>query len=174
MLEPKEVGGGVFEVTLELLLRGKRDLAETLFGQDPKEKVEAPKPVLRPQSAGEAEGLTPRGDRGPFTGLVVVADGLKARPVLRPRLYDGKGKVVYGPGVPTVEATMERGMATYSYSVATAKAGERPLVVRAAGINANNPGELILSQSDADRVRKEGKSGGFLGRAAVVVVLDRK
>ena len=173
--EPKVLGDERVEVTLELRIRGKRDLAEALYGSGG--KVQPPKLKPRGDGAPKVAGLTPADAAGPFTGLVVVADRLGAQPILRPQIFDAGGKRVYGPGVASLDAACERGLAVYARTLEGARehapqVGEKPLVIRAAGVNARNAGEIFLSAEDADRARAAEKESGFLKRAAVAIVLD--
>ncbi len=173
LVEMKELEEEAMLATLEMPLRGRRDLAEALFSEEP--RSEPPTPRLREDDGEPPTGLTPAGDEGPFTGVVVVADGLKAKPALRVSLFDAEGERVYGPGVASLEAAMEHGLVTYVRTVGAASrlspVGERPLVVRAAGINDRNGSDLILSTADANRIRTSDRQGRFLQKAAVAFVL---
>lgn len=177
VVNTRDLPDGSAETTVELDLRQHPQVSSTLFGQ-----AAAPAKAVsfKPQSRGEETkppaGATPTDDRGPYTGLIVLANGLETLPVLRPSLLNAAGKPVYGPGVATAESALRDGLAAYAASLegatALGRAGKHPLVITATAVNARSRGDLILSNADAERVRQADRAAGFLPKAAVVIVID--
>jgi hypothetical protein len=106
------------------------------------------------------------------TGLIVNASGLGAKPALAPRLLDQSGKELYGAGTVTRDAIKANGIAGYLGSVdqakASARVGEHPLVIKA--LKAASPTELIISDTDAAKLRESGAS--YLAEGRVIIVAD--
>ncbi|MBI3946731.1 MAG: hypothetical protein HY321_12480 [Armatimonadetes bacterium] len=167
---------GDFEVTMEASFSAVESLGGVV-GPDASGAAPAKaSPRLRAEGWKPPAGLTPTGADGPFTGLVLVATDLKAEPVLRPLVLSEEGRALYGPGIAEGASARAQGLASYAYTLSDARAlgraGEKPLVVAASGVDARNAGCLFLSKGDAERVRAADKRNGFLKKAAVVVILD--
>jgi hypothetical protein len=82
-----------------------------------------------------------------YTGLIVDARGLGAKPVLAPRLLNGEGKPVYGPEALSSEARKSTAVAAWYKSLEDAQksplVGEKPLVVKAAQLQGS---DLVLAE----------------------------
>ncbi|NMO13857.1 hypothetical protein HPC49_05200 [Pyxidicoccus fallax] len=104
-----------------------------------------------------------------YTGLVVDARGLGAKPVLAPRLLDGAGKALYGAAALSAESRAATGVAAWFNSLEAAKkatlVGEKPLVVKATGLKGS---DLVLSSDDAKALAEANTR--FLAEGRVVIV----
>ena len=111
-----------------------------------------------------------------FSGLIVDARGIDAKPAMVPRIVDGKGQVVYGPAFVSREFAVQKGMAGYVTAIAEAEESDRvganPLRVK--GLKTAGPGrsDIIIGNSDADALRKVSEHLLFLRKCRVVIVLD--
>jgi hypothetical protein len=124
---------------------------------------------LPPLSARKSVG-------GKYTGLVVDARGLGARPAMAPRLLDQKGGVIYGPAWVQREYATSYGMVGYSRSledaVSNPRVADHPVVVRAIGATSSTHADLVLTDKDAELLRKADHDGDFLPNARLMIVLD--
>ncbi|MGE6759842.1 LPP20 family lipoprotein [Corallococcus interemptor] len=104
-----------------------------------------------------------------YTGLVVDARGLGAKPVLAPRLVDTTGKPLYGATVLTQEARGTAGVAAWFNSLDAARkasrVGDKPLVVKAAQLQGS---DLVLS-AEGIRALTEANTR-FLAEGRVAIV----
>lgn len=108
------------------------------------------------------------------TGLIVDAKGLAPTPALAPRLLDSAGKEIYASEYVSKEAIKANGIAGYLKSVdeakASARVGERPLVVRA--VRLAGASDLVLDDADAAQLRDPKGNVTFLGEGRVIIVAD--
>jgi hypothetical protein len=111
-----------------------------------------------------------------YTGLVVDARGIQAIPVVAPRILDENLNEVFGATYASREFAVQHGMACYTTNVWKAKfdrrVSENPLVVKA--LKTIWPGrcDLIISNSDADKLRSASEHLLFLRKCRVIIVLD--
>ncbi len=104
-----------------------------------------------------------------YTGLVVDARGLGAKPVLTPRLLDGAGKPVYGAEALSAEARRSVAVAAWYKSIEAAQksalVGEKPLVVKAAQLQGS---DLVLAEDALKQLTEANASFLAEGRVAIV------
>jgi hypothetical protein len=104
-----------------------------------------------------------------YTGLVVDARGLGAKPVLAPRLLDSAGKPVYGPEALSSEARKSVAVAAWYKSLEDAQkstlVGEKPLVVKAAQLQGS---DLVLGEDALKKLAEANASFLAEGRVAIV------
>lgn len=104
-----------------------------------------------------------------YTGLVVDARGLGAKPALAPRLLDGAGKPVYGLEALSAEARKAKAAAGYYKSLEEARksmlVGEKPLVVKAAQLQGS---DLVLAEDALKQLTESDASFLAEGRVAIV------
>jgi hypothetical protein len=133
--------------------------------------VEVPLTALAPALPPVAEKplvLNPEGEKK-YTGLVVDARGLGAKPVLAPTLVDPAGKPLYGPEALGTEARVSTGVAAWFTDLEAAKkaprVGAQPLVLKAEKLQGS---DLVLS---AEAVKQlTGSNTRFLAEGRVVIV----
>lgn len=132
-------------------------------------------PWLRPALTARAAGKDRPGGAAAaaITGLLVDARGVAVKPAVAPRILDPSGAAIYELSTLTVHAASQRGPVVWvrdpADPVAVRRAGEQPLIVRAAGVK--DGCDLVLSAEDAAKVRDAASGAGFLlnGQVAVVV-----
>jgi hypothetical protein len=154
------------EITLRLPMKGESGLSNPVSEWAGKQPESEP---YQPFDAAEAEEE--------YTGVIVDATGLGARPAMVVQLLAGKDqRVVYGPHTADRNVAMEIGYAGYASSVDQAKSlervGENPLVVRATGVMGDKKANLVISEDDALAVYAADMKSGFLKDCKVVYVLD--
>ncbi|MFZ5562417.1 MAG: LPP20 family lipoprotein [Thermodesulfobacteriota bacterium] len=165
---------GTVEVTVQMSLNG--ELAQAVlppdFGTMPTPPV-APGMTMpaAPAPAAPAPATSPV-----YTGLVVDAKGLGAKPAMAPKIVDQEGKEVYGSAYVSREYAISQGMSGYSKQLESARANERvtdnPLVVK--GLKTDGPGQcdIVISNADAAMLKKTSESLSFLEKCRVMIVVD--
>lgn len=170
-------GSVVGEVCLRLDLRGLERQSARVYLRPGKEGVGSPGgegKVFAP-SEEEYRPYRPRTER--YTGLIVVATGLGARPAMFPQVVDeNQGKVIFGPEVIDRKFAIERGVVGYATSVEKAllqkRVGSHPLIVKAVRAEGLNRARLVVPHQEALRIFAADLKGDFLRRCGVVIVLD--
>ncbi len=118
----------------------------------------------------------PPQDSGVYTGLVVDARGLNARPAMAPKVLDENGQEVYGSAFVSREYAVQQGMSGYAKGLEAAKENERvtdnPITVK--GLKTEGPGrcDIVISNADAARVRKASEHLSFMKKCRVMIVVD--
>ncbi|WBF68347.1 LPP20 family lipoprotein [Desulfovibrio subterraneus] len=190
ILDTAYMSDGSVEVTVGMNLRG--GLANALIPPEtpffvPGGSMLAPSPVPGPVPQMTDNGTVPApGTEGPlapapennapFTGLLVDARGLGARPAMSPRLLDETGKEVYGTASVSREYAIQQGMAGYGKDMDKAAANPRvaghPLVVKAVAVDGKARTNLVISNDDAAKLRELAPGQDFLEKCRVMIVLD--
>lgn len=118
-----------------------------------------------------------------FTGLVVNAKGTGLVRGMNPRIFDERGRLVFA-GIDAGDVQMyTRGIVAYATDLATGTAHPRlevsdiyplrvPLVIDAQGVLGLPPTAVVIGDSDAERIRRAVQQYDFLGRFAIVFVLE--
>ncbi len=131
-------------------------------------------PWLRPALSRVAVGVDRSSPAGvPITGLIVDARGLRLEPAVSPELHGASG-ILYGGASMTSFAASQRPFVIYvsdpADPLAVRRAGEQPLIVRAASVVdevnvlLDGPGQVALAAAVA--------GAGFLAQGTVVIVMD--
>ena len=86
-----------------------------------------------------------------YTGLIVSAPGLGAKPAMFPQVLDGpSGLQVFGPNHVGKKYAIEKGVVGYAPSVQKAmgheRVGKNPLVVKAIKVEGLNKAKLVVSR----------------------------
>lgn len=154
---------GAVEITLEFQITG--EFSEMLL----------PDTITRLEAieSGQSEGAD---NASAYTGVVVDARGLPVVPAMCFQVLDEDGKEVYGPAYASRENAVAVGMCQYVSGIADIKenslVGSDPLVVK--GIRLHPPGasNIMISTTDAARLRGSVEHLTFLKNCRVVVVVD--
>ncbi len=114
--------------------------------------------------------------KGPvYTGLVVDARGINARPAMSPKIVDENGSEVYGSAMVSREYAIQQGMAGYAKVMDKAKqnsrVAENPYVVQAISSEGKTNTDLVVSSSEANKLRKLSDNLNFLEKCRVMIVL---
>jgi hypothetical protein len=115
-------------------------------------------------------------DGAAYTGLVIDATGIGARPSLVPVVVDESEDVVYGPAFVSREFAVSRGMCGFATTLAAARGdkrvGPRPLVIKAIRIRSTGATDLVVSSADGARLRSSVVHLNFLKACRVSIVMD--
>jgi hypothetical protein len=131
--------------------------------------IKAIHPVQQPEHLSQEEGEV-------YTGLVIDCRGIRVKPAIAPRILDEDGNEVYGATYASREYAVEQGMSGYARDLTAAQASQRvansPLTIKAIRTAESGPSDVIISNADAERVRRVASSLSFLQRCRVMIVLD--
>lgn len=115
-------------------------------------------------------------DGNPYTGLIIDATGIVAKPSLVPLIVDESGEVVYGPAFVSREFAVSRGMSGFAATLEAARndkrVGDRPMIVKAIRTHFTGETDLVISNTDAARLRSSVVYLNFLKACQVNIVLD--
>jgi hypothetical protein len=156
---------GTVEVTLRMPMAG--GFAQIIIPKalEKKPEVAPPAPPAGPAPSGDV-----------FTGMVVDARGLQARPAMAPKVLDENGKEVYGSMNVDKEFAVQQGMSGYARDLTAAQSNPRvtnnPVSVK--GVKTEGPGraDIVISNADADKIRGAADNMTFLKKCRVMIVLD--
>ena len=122
--------------------------------------------------------LTPDGEARPeavHTGVVIDARGLAIQPALFPRIVDERGQTLYAPESVDREAAVQQGYVAYAKAFdqapAQARIGEHPLVLRALRVAGETRVDLVLSDTEATRIRDYGATRRLVRQCRVLIVM---
>jgi len=166
--EPVYLSDGTCEVKVRMYMKGP--LMQTLLPKaiaDDK-KTDTPPPKVKAVPAAKSEDI--------FTGLVVDARGLGARPAMSPKIFDEDGREVYGTLVVSKEYAIQQGISGYARDLSAAQANPRvtnnPLTVKAISAEGTGKSDLKISNADANKIRLVKENLSFLQKCRVMIVLD--
>ena len=111
-----------------------------------------------------------------YTGLVIDARGIGARPAMSPRIYDEEGKEIYGSANVDREYAVQQGMSGYARDLTSAQSNQRvtanPVTVKALKTGGAGKSDLIISNADAGQIRASAENASFMKKCRVMIVLD--
>jgi len=156
---------GTVEVTVRMPMAG--GFAQVIIPKALEKKPKVAPPAPR-------AGSVPAGDV--FTGMVVDARGLQARPAMAPKIIDENGKEVYGSMNVDKEFAVQQGMSGYARDLTAAQSNPRVMKnpVSVKGIKTEGPGksDIVIRNADADKIRGAADNITFLKKCRVMIVLD--
>jgi hypothetical protein len=183
---------GTVEVTLRMPLSGgfSQIIIPKALGKRPEVTPPSPPPAAPPETPAappETPVIPPEIPAVPapaapapagevYTGMVVDARGLQARPAMAPKVLDENGKEVYGSMNVDKEYAVQQGMSGYARDLTAAQSNPRvtnnPLSVK--GVKTEGPGraDIVISNADADKIRGASENLTFLKKCRVMIVLD--
>jgi hypothetical protein len=111
-----------------------------------------------------------------YTGMIVDARGIQARPAMSPRIFDEDGTEVYSLSKVDIEYATKEGVNGYARDLTAAQTNQRvganPITVKALGIRGPGKSDIIISNTDAQKVKSTAASASFLKQCKVIIVLD--
>jgi hypothetical protein len=109
------------------------------------------------------------------TGVVIDARGLAIAPALFPKIVDERGQTLYAPESVDREAAVQQGYVAYAKAFdqapAQARIGERPLVLRALRVAGETRVDLVLSDTEATRIRDYAATRRLVRQCRVLIVM---
>ena len=174
VMDQQYMSDGTVEVRLRMPLYG--NLAQIIMPL-----AMAKSPVAPAPSAPEAPAPAVTAPAAPvaavaYTGMVVDARGIQARPAMSPRVFDEDGKEVYGSANVDREYAVQQGMSGYARDLNAAQSNQRvtvnPITVKALKTSGPGKSDLIISNADAQQIRASAENMTFMKKCRVMVVLD--
>ncbi len=135
----------------------------------------APATPAAPAPAAPAPAVTPAAPPA-YTGLVIDARGIGARPAMSPRVFDEDGKELYGSAQVEREYAISQGMSGYARDLAAAQGNARvtanPVTVKGAKVSGAGRADIVISNADAQLIRAAAENASFMKKCRVMIVLD--
>jgi hypothetical protein len=171
---------GTVEVKLRMPLYG--ELSKVIIPVS----IEKRKAIVQPEPAVQ-EPVAPAAPAPPapvvatpaptaYSGLVVDARGIQARPAMSPRIFDEDGKEVYGSANVEREYAVQQGMSGYARDLTAAQSNQRvtanPVTVKALKTGGAGKSDVVISNADAQQVRASAEKASFMKQCRVMIVLD--
>lgn len=114
-------------------------------------------------------------EEGPYTGMIIDVRGLDVTPCMAPRVCDENGQEVFGPAYASREFAVQHGMIRYVSDMNAAaqnpRVADRPLILTGLRISGDGGTNIIVSNSDAARLRSASENLAFLRQCRVMMVL---
>lgn len=162
VVKKEYLSDGTVEITLQMDLRGG-------FSQ-----------LVLPEEIQPLESITPlvpvQSSSAVYTGLVVDARGLRARPAMSPKVLDENGQEVYGSAFVSREYAVQQGMSGYTKNVDAARSNQRvtdnPLVVKGLRVEGAGHSDIVISNADASMLRSASENLSFMKKCRVMIVVD--
>jgi hypothetical protein len=162
---------GTVEVRLRMPLYG--DLARIIVPASIEKRKEIKEPE-KPAAPAPAAAAPP----APvvYTGMVVDARGIQARPAMSTRIFDEDGKEIYGYANVDREFTVQQGISGYARDLTAAQNNQRvtanPVIVKALKTIGPGKSDVAISNADAQKVRASAENATFIKQCRVMIVLD--
>lgn len=188
IVKKEYLSDGTVEVTLAMSFRG--GFAQLILPKDIKQVSEIKTIPPAPPAPAEKEKEKVREASVPpspkpsiptpaptiYTGLVVDARGLNTRPAMSPKILDESGQEVYGSAYVSREFAVQQGMAGYAKDLTASQTNPRvtnePLTVKGLKTEGTGQCDLVISNSDAAKIRGASENLLFLKKCRVMIVLD--
>jgi hypothetical protein len=171
VVDQQYMSDGTVEVRLRMPLYG--NLAQIIMPLAIAKPPAAPAPS---EPVAPAPAVTASAAPIAYTGMVVDARGIQARPAMSPRVFDEDGKEVYGSSNVDREYAVQQGMSGYARDLTAAQSNQRvtanPVTVKALRTNGPGKSDLIISNADAQQIRASAENMTFMKKCRVMVVLD--
>lgn len=181
IVKKEYLSDGTVEVTLRMSLSG--GLMQVILPRVIEvEKAEKPAGVTlpeRPVTPPKEEVAAPV-QKAPagvvYTGLVVDARGIQARPAMSPKIVDESGQEVYGSMQVDREFAVQQGMSGYARELTAAQSNPRvtndPITVKGLRTVGAGRSSIVISNADAQMIKSAAENLSFLKQCRVMVVLD--
>lgn len=131
---------------------------------------------LKPAEAPAAPPAAPAGPPVAYTGLVIDARGIQARPAMSPRIFDEGGNEVYGSANVDREFAVQQGMSGYARDLTAAQSNQRvtnsPVTVKALRTSGTGKADIVISNADAQQIKAAPENLAFMKKCRVMIVLD--
>jgi len=136
-------------------------------------------PLQKPQPAQEKLSLKRREiPPGAYTGLVIDARGKNVTRSISPKIYDEKGREIYGVSLfskenHSLEEYVILGIVDYLHNeseISASRAGSNPLIIKAVATSGPFNDDFIVSEGDGDLILKENEISKFLEDMAVAIL----
>ncbi len=166
---------GTVEVTMQMSLMG--GFAQLILPKEIKQ-VESIRPIPPVHKAPlpKPSAPAPKPVSEVFTGMVIDARGINARPAMAPKILNENGEEVYGSAYVSREFAVQQGMSGYAKDLTAAQSNPRvtnsPLTVKGLRTEGHGRSDIVISNADASRLRSASEHLAFLKKCRVMIVVD--
>ncbi len=171
-MKQEYLSDGTVEVTVRMPMAG--NFTAVIVPRILEKRQAAPQAPV--PAAPQAPAASPASGGEVFTGLVVDARGIQARPAMSPRIIDEKGQEVYGSMNVEREYAVQQGMSGYARDLTAAQSNARvtnsPVSVKGLKTEGAGRSDIVIANADAERIRASGDNQSFLKKCRVMIVLD--
>ncbi len=175
-MEPQYLSDGTVEITVRMPLSG--NFASVIIPRLLEKRLPTPAPAApaAPAAVAPAAPMAPAPPPEVFTGLVIDARGIQARPAMSPRIIDEKGQEVYGSMNVEREYAVQQGMSGYARDLTAAQSNARvtnnPVSVKGIKTEGAGRSDIVIANADAEKLRASADNLSFLKKCRVMIVLD--
>lgn len=174
VVDQQYMSDGTVEVRLRMPLYGNLSQIVVPLAIEKRKAVLPPVPAL-PATPAPAVTAPPPAPVA-YTGLVIDARGIGARPAMSPRIYDEEGKEIYGSANVDREYAVQQGMSGYARDLTSAQSNQRvtanPVTVKALKTGGAGKSDIVISNADAGLIRASAENASFMKKCRVMIVLD--
>ena len=170
---------GTVEVTMQMSLMG--GFAQLILPREIRQ-VESIRPIPPvhkeplPPIVKKPSAPAPKPVSEVFTGMVIDARGINARPAMAPKILNENGEEVYGSAYVSREFAVQQGMSGYAKDLTAAQSNPRvtnsPLTVKGLRTEGHGRSDIVISNADASRLRSASEHLAFLKKCRVMIVVD--
>ena len=170
---------GTVEVTMQMSLMG--GFAQLILPMEIKQ-VESIRPIPPvhkeplPPIVKKPSAPAPKPVSEVFTGMVIDARGINARPAMAPKILNENGEEVYGSAYVSREFAVQQGMSGYAKDLTAAQSNPRvtnsPLTVKGLRTEGHGRSDIVISNADASKLRSASEHLSFLKKCRVMIVVD--
>jgi hypothetical protein len=168
VIKQEYMSDGTVEVTVRMSIAG--NFAAVIIPRIMEKKQ------VQPPPAAPAPATAPAPGGEIFTGLVVDARGIQARPAMSPRIIDENGREIYGSMNVEREYAVQQGMSGYARDLTAAQSNTRvtnnPLSVKGLKTEGAGRSDIVIAKADAEKILAAGDNLSFLKKCRVMIVLD--
>lgn len=172
-MKQEYLSDGTVEVTVRMPMAG--NFAAVIVPRILEKRQAAPRAPAAP-AAPQPPATPPASGGEVFTGLVVDARGIQARPAMSPRIIDEKGQEIYGSMNVEREYAVQQGMSGYARDLTAAQSNARvtnsPVTVKGLKTEGAGRSDIVIANADAEKIRASGDNQSFLKKCRVMIVLD--
>ena len=176
VVDQQYMSDGTVEVKLRMPLYG--NLAQIIIplAIEKRKDVTPTEVSATPAPATPAPAITAPAAPVAYTGMVVDARSIQARPAMSPRILDEDGNEVYGSANVDREFAVQQGMSGYARDLNAAQSNQRvtnnPATIKAIKTSGAGKADLIISNADARQIKASAENASFMKKCRVMIVLD--
>ena len=108
--------------------------------------------------------------------MIVDVRGIPITPCMAPRVCDENGKEVFGSAYASREFAVQYGMTGYLSDLDAAtrnpRVADRPLIIKGLRTDVAGRTDIVVSNTDAARLRSAFENLAFLRQCRVLIVMD--
>ncbi|MEW5910520.1 MAG: hypothetical protein AB1659_12010, partial [Thermodesulfobacteriota bacterium] len=162
IIKQEYLADGTAKITMEFNLLGA--FHQLILPGDIKQ-IESVKPITPPDSKPPI-----------FSGLVVDAVGIRAKPAMVPKIVDENGEEVFGSAFVNRESAVELGVCGYfqdlSFARKQIRVADNPLLVKGLQTMAGAESIIVISNADAAKLKSASEHLQLLRKSRVLIVID--